>query len=244
MSKVKIQLEEGLGRARELEKKLQKMQGLVDESHRVLRDLQEQSAEFLHSFEGPAYLQARLQRFQSLSHRLMQQERKQDVVRTSMLRQLERFLDPDILQYYSPAVSRRLLSAFGNARPAVSEPSPGQHRCYRLGHFYYVTTAEPLRRIAAARLARTGRKLPRRMVLPGEGSVALFPGHPEQYDPDGPSAVIVLQGKKKLGLWIDEELPPLDIHPYLEEMEVSRKAPYPVTGRFRKRGQQHYLLEP
>ena len=80
--------------------------------------------------------------------------------------------------------------------------------------------------------------------MPEYGTLSLFPGHPGHYHADGPSALIILEGQKKLGVWIDEELSPIDIEPYLEEMEVSRRAPYPVQGRFRKRGQQYYLLEP
>lgn len=244
MNRVKIQLEEGLSKARKLENKILKMQESIDAANQILREVQEEGAEFLHGFDGPAYLKARLQRLLSISHRLIQQESQQAVLHASLKRQLERFLDPDILLYYSPAVGRRLEAAFGDASPRLREPAASEHRCYRLGHFYYVTKAEPLQRIGAARLRRTGKKLPRRVVLPNSGAISLFPGHPEQYHADGPSALVILQGQKKIGLWIDEELPPLDILPYTEEMEISRRAPYPVVGRFRKRGQQHYLLEP
>ena len=240
----KIQLEEGLGHARALEKQLLDMETHMQKVRAILESVQQDGASFLHSFEGPAYLKSRLQRFVAISKKLQQQQKQDSVLHGALRRQLEKFLDPDLLMYYSPSVSRRLEAAFGDASPRLKAPGPSEHRCYRLGHFYYVTRAEPCERIGAARLRKTGKKLPRRVILPGSGPIQLFPGHPEQYHADGPSAIVILQGTKKIGLWIDEELAPLDIGPYMDEMEVSRRAPYPVAGRFRKRGQQHYLLEP
>lgn len=242
MKKVKIQLEEALGRAREIQKELQKIEDADARNGDTLQQVQEKASEFLHSFEGPAYLQSRLQRFISISHRLNEKFKEEQILKRSMLRQLEKFLDPDLLQYYSPAVSRRVEHTFSRG-PELRAPSASEHRCYRLGEFFYVTRAEPLLRISAQRLRKPGLKIPRRVVTPDHGSVSLFPGHPEHYRADGPTAVQLLQGSQIIGLWIDEELPPLDIRPYMEEMEVSRRAPYPVAGRFRRKGIQHYLLE-
>lgn len=245
VSKNKTQIENGLAHARKLQNQLLEMDSHIQKGNEILRTVQENAAEFLHTFEGPAYLKSRLQRFLSISNKLLEQEKQQSVLHSSLRRQLEKFLDPDLLMYYSPAVSRRLISAFGSrSEYSPVAPRPDEHRCFRLGDFFFVTRAEPLMRISSARLRKTGQKLPRRVRTTEHGTLSLFPGHPDHYHSDGPSSLIVLQGEKKLGVWVDEELTPINIEPYVEEMEVSRRAPYPVRGRFRKRGQQYYLLEP
>ena len=243
--KKKVQLEQSLAHARKLQKQLLEMDSHVQSANGILKQLQEEAAEFLHTFEGPTYLRSRLQRFLSISHKLLQQEKQQSVLHGSLNRQLDKFLDPDLLMSYSPSVSRRVDSAFGEStNRVVRDPGPQEHRCYRLGDFFFVTRAEPLKRIPVSRLRKTGERLPKKVAVPEYGTLSLFPGHPGHYHADGPGALMILEGQTKLGVWIDEELMPINIEPYLEEMEVSRRAPYPVQGRFRKRGQQYYLLEP
>lgn len=258
------QLEAVQSGAEKLKQLLLQLDEKSSEMGDILQRLRQQAAE-VSSVAEAGYIQERLHRFSALLSDYPAQTGSALKASSVLHRQIDRIMNADLIQYYSPALERRadkLVQSFetrGNqSRDAFAfYKLTNRHRVkiltYTFGGLHFAVSGRVLKTL-------TGNPHRPPKVMAGGDTVETFPCRGDQFCTDraqsGKSGMMVVKGSKKcVGLWADRLLTVEDFDTVMDEqenhplqhalrssLESVAKHRY-IRGRFRFQGKIWYYLQ-